>query len=314
MSTPPGQYSTLDELTAASGPAPAAHAAAEPPFQSQTEPPAITLGAKGGPAISLDAVYITQDDFLQLSVWNSNPALTSVTVQIRMLKPDGQIVITASSISGLTSDRTQNVETFGQLEGFILGVVVGPPGVAVLRGQTFVNVALVRGTPAAPLMTEVLLADYLTSALQPSWPYGRVFSAVEGPGWVHTIASAAPAPGNQAAIVQPPNTRWRVISIETSLQTSNFPGPRTVVLDIIDAVGNTVMLIPAAAQQTASLTWNYTFGSNLSLFQANVYLSAPIAATQTMGAGTQFEVGAQALNVADQFGVTTMAVEEWIDV
>jgi hypothetical protein len=314
MSTPPGQYDSLDALDAATIPAAPPLAETPAPFASQTQPPAITFGATGGPSVAMEGFWITPDDSLQIRVWNSNVNLTSVTVQVRILRPDGSLDTQQFTINNVTSNRVVNQQAFTQLEGFIVAAVIGPPGVAVARGQTFVNLAVVRGSVTNPLMMLVLLSDYLTSAVQPSWPFGRVVSAVEGAGYSYAPSGAVPGAGQDTQIIVPPSTRWQVLSGHTHLVTSAAAGNRQVALFVFQG-GAVSWNVAAPATQPPSAGYDYTwapgcpYGATIATVQ-----TAPLGDPTIVGAGSNITTQTQGIAAGDQYTALTLSVVEWIDV
>jgi hypothetical protein len=314
MSSPTGSFDTIDSFAASVGSDAPLASAAPAPFQSQTEEPLIGFAATGAPSVSMPGFYITPDDSIQMSVWNSAAALTSVSFQLRVLKPNGTIVIEEHTINNVTSDRTQNSILFQQLEGFLVGAVVGPSGVALSRGQTFVQVAVIRGSPQSPLMTMVLVADYLTSAYQPSWPFGQPGSATDGAGFIYQPVGGQPPVGGNASIVQPAGTRWKIHSIMSQLQTSAAVGNRQFQFRIL--TGSPFGWIStAAATQAASLTYNYQIapGTNLDATVPQTQ-TMPLPTDLILRGGVTLETTAIGLQAGDQFTPVGVLVEEWLDV
>ncbi len=314
MSTAPGNYDNLDQLTAASEPAPAPALADGLPPGPPSPAQDFTFVAEGRPGVSMPGFLITPDDSIELRVWNSNAALTSVTMQLRVLKPDGTIVIEAYTLQGLTADRTQNTLAVNQLSGYLVGAVVGPPGVALQRGQTFVNVAVVRGTIQNPLMVEVLIADYMTSSFQPGWPYGRQLSAVDGSGFATTRLGTAVPPGYESALIQPANTRWAMQSVVVTLTTSAAAGNRSVTLSCINSIG-AVFVVTAPTTQGPSTQIEYTFGAGVPLISTGPLSQyIPIPQGLVLSQIAQFHTATASLQTGDQYHQMAATVEEWIDV
>ena len=314
MGVPAGSYDNLDSLNAGSSSQVSDQPPAPAPFDSKTIPPSIIFTPTGGPSASMQAFYLTPDDNVQLTVWNGNAALTSVTLQLRILRPDGTIVITAATLANLTSNRTANTLSFSQLEGFLVGAVVGPPGVALASGQTFCNLAVVRGTPQSPIMSMVLLADYLTSATQPGWPYGRVASAVDGPGFVKVVNGAIPNPNTGAVLTQPAGTRWRVTALRLSLATDATAGNRLVSLDIAPGAGLTWKVSSVAAQPPSS-TYFYSYAAGVNWQSADptqqvMPIPPDLVIANSSGVNALFSGG----GAGDQMSAITAQIEEWIDV
>lgn len=224
----------------------------------QTQAAGVTFAAAGMALASMPGEYININDLVQMTAWNSAPGLASLSAQVRIMRADGELITTTLAIGSLTHDRLPNVGTITQTEGFIVGVVVGPVGVALTRGQCFVQVSVVRGTGANQVTTLGLVADYVTSTFPPSWPNGTYRSSTEGPGWTHVAVGPAPGPGAFPSIQVPQNGKWRVISAFYNWQSSAVAGARAMGLIIAEPAG-TIYLALAAFTQAASLLWSYNF-------------------------------------------------------
>ena len=274
MSTPPGQYDTLDAITAAAVPT-ATPLAETPDTVAETALSSnITWGMQGEPSVAMRGVYITPDDTIVLSARNSNAALTSVIATLRILNPDGNIQTAQITLNGLSADRTANVGYAAQMAGMLTGVMISPPAIALSRGQTYVTVVLVRGGVAHPLYSETLVSDYLSSGFQPSWPEGQLRAPTDGAGYIYPITGAMPLPGTPASIVQPALTRWRPLSMSVSGTTSISVGAREFYC-FAQFASTLLFESPAVAEQTASELVQYTCAVAMPA-------AAPNPASQTM--------------------------------
>lgn len=314
MAIPPGNYDGLAALDAASAPADPAVTADGLPSAPAQPASVFSFVAEGRPVVSMSGFLLTLDDNIQLTVWNSNAALASVTMQLRILKPDGTIVIGAYTLNNLTSNRAANVLSVNQLEGYLVAAVVGPPGVTLGRGQTFASVAVVRGTPANPYMVETLIADYLTSAFQPSWPQGEMRSAVEGAGFLYSALEGFPGLATNLALALPAATRWRVSALETILTTSAAAGNRQVNFQITQG-GQAIFRGYALNTQGPSQTITYDYGVNLPLAAIGALSqTVPLPDALFISAPAQITTQNTNLQAGDSFNGLTVAVEEWINV
>jgi hypothetical protein len=314
MSTPPGNYDNLDALAAApvEPGAPLADASAATPPQSVA--PVIALPPAGNLQVSMPGLYITPDDTIQFTCVNGNPALTSIAAVVRVLRPDGSIETQPIVITGLTSDRVANVALAPQMDGWILGIRVGQLNAGTSRGQTYTTVALIRGSLNNPLFTITLVQDYVSSNFKPSWPYGALRSAVDGPGFITTYAGVEPAAGADCVVQQPPAVRWRVISATTTLVTNAVVSNRSPTLQLASG-GVVVGQYPTAAVVPASSTINLTWASGLTpLGPFNNYQAAPLPEGAIIAASGVVSTLTQAIEAGDQYHFLTLLVEEWIDV
>lgn len=183
-------------------------------------PPAVAQWtAPGGPSLSVQCCYVTTDDTFKLTVWNSVSTLTHLSVQLKLMKPDGTVVTQQATINNLTFGRAPNVLTFGQTEGFVFAVCMAPAAVALNRGQVYVNLSIIRGSVTDQLQVEPLFADYLTSGMQPGYPNYRVMASTEGSGYVTSYQQAQVA-GADIQLNSPFNVRWRVMGVTANLSAA----------------------------------------------------------------------------------------------
>jgi len=314
MSTPPGQYDTLDQLAAASEAAPPAATFDNLPAAPAAPAADFSFVAEGRPSVSMPGFLITVDDSLVFSAWNSNPTLQAVTMQLRVMKPDGTLVIQAYTISHLTADRTQNSVTAQQLSGYLVGVDVGPPGVALARGQCYVNVVVMRGTATNPLLMQTLLADYVTSAFQPAFPYGSPRSALDGRGYIYTFVSANPGAGADLQFQQPLNTVWKISAIQYSLATDSTVGSRTTALHIFDSLQQ-AFLQQQPGTQPPGTTYAYQYGAGIT--QSDLVVtnpSSPLPDEFSVAAPLTYATETTNKGGSDQYSAMSIVVEEWINV
>lgn len=336
MGSPTGSFDTLDAFDAASAPQDltASDQAPAPADQSQLDVinpasgpdlsatpspaaapiPLLTMGSTGSPGLSVPALYITLDDNVQLTVWNSNPTLTTLQFQLRILKPDGTIVIGSFTLQNLTADRTPNSISVGQVEGFILGAVLAPPGVAVVNGECWITLSLIRGTAASPLMVQQLVADYFSSGSQPGWPTTAFQSAVDGAGKVYKLLGPVPAAGADAVIPQPANTRWLVTAIAVHLVTSAAVGNRTVSMLLNFGTGPSLTL-PAPAVQAPSTGVDYSYAPGIVTSGADplhqlIALPSPLL----LGHMVSITTSTTGIQPGDQYTGIALGLQEWIDV
>jgi hypothetical protein len=272
------------------------------------------MGATGSPGLSVAAVYITLDDNVSLIAWNSNPALTTLQLQLRILKPDGSIVITSQTLQGITADKLPAVVTLGQLEGFILGAAIAPPAVTLVTGECWIKVSVIRGAPGNPLMVMPLVADYVSSGNHPGWPSNALGRAVDGAGKVKAVQGNVPLVGTDASITVPTNTRWQVLAVSAALTTSALAGNRQVTLTGFPN-GLSAWTVPAPAAQPPSTQFFYTFAPGLpALSNVASQQAAPLPSPTFLEAGDVMTTETIAFRPSDQWTPLTVAVVEWIDV
>lgn len=85
-----------------------------------------------------------------------------------------------------------------------------------------------------------------------------------GRGFQETSVVTSPAAGLGFTITIPGKYYERVQALTFTLVTGSNAANRAVLLSVLDGNGNTVLSIPAAAVQTASLTRTYSYLANMS--------------------------------------------------
>ena len=309
-----GSFASPDDLVDVADDSAAAEPETAAPFASQTQSPQIVWGAQGQPTLAQPGLYVTAADALQISCWNSIANLPSVDVFVRFMQLDGTVTIQQFSLQNPNSGRVINQVSYSQTEGFILAVAVGPPAINNSRGSLYVNVALIRGAAGSPQMVTVLIADYVSTAMQPGWPQGRIRSAVEGPGLALQHSGTPPGLGTPASYTQPDTVRWSILAVGVTLTTIAGGGNRTVRLKI-NLGGGAPLLFGSPAVQGQSEFITYTWGQGLPLLvTADGSQQSPLPQGLTAVQNTDFETDTPGLQAGDSFSALLIQVEEWIDV
>ena len=280
----------------------------------QTAAPNITFAAQNVQPPQQAGIYVDVNDSVQVTVWNSNPALTSVTVQLRTLLLDGTLQTTQVQVNNIPATRTATVQAILPGECFILSAICGPPGVPNLRGQTFVNCTLIRGSGASAVTLFTLFADYLTAGMAPEWPNGRVLSSLDGPGYVYIVSGPAPGPGVAPGLAQPANAQWRVLGVRAELVTSATAGNRQVgfawklpsLLIAFEVYSNN--------EQPASTDWFYSSAPGVAFTPSANPAQVMPSPVDFMVIGNDLLVLCNGLQATDNFSAVTALVEEWIAV
>jgi hypothetical protein len=174
-------------------------------------------------------VYITNRDALQVSAASSQ-AGEALVVSWRVLKADGHVAFSQFTMP-ISSDRALNLHKENLPEGFLLSLSC-KAAVATTRGQTFARIFLTTsglggGQPAAMLMS-----DYVTTAMAPGFPNGRILAPSEGPGNLRVVPVANPAFGQDWNLTVPTNARWRFVYARATLNTDASAAQRFVQFDI----------------------------------------------------------------------------------
>jgi len=310
---PVGSYDSLAALDAAAiAPAPAPASWPENISFTQGGSLADQLGASF--TTTQPGLYLTPDDTITFSVWNSNAALTSIDLVLRVLKPDGTLVMTRMGISNLTHDITANVAQMAQLEGFLVSCIVSGVNVGVARGQCYTRAQITRGSPPDVLVVDQLFADYVTTGNSPQWPEGALLSGVDGHGYFTHYQVGAAAQGAEITLQQPAGVRWRVVAITVELATSGQAGNRTVSFEIFQG-GTLVYVVMGGVPLPPNTVGIWSLASGVSLVTAlQSIMTVPLPVDFKISNQASISTVTLGLQNLDRWEFLQVQVEEWIDV
>lgn len=256
------------------------------------------------------AVYVDPNDVLQVGC-ASNQSSEVVTVSYRLLRADGELILGQFQLFPLAF-RAIVTKQEPLAEGFLLSVSC-KAAVATTRGQTFVRVFLTDSSLGAGQPSYMLMADYVTTAMAPAHPNGRVLAPSEGPGWYHTAFGFTNIGVATASASVPLNARFRIQAGNFVGQTDAVVGNRTAQLSII--VGGTIgWSVVCPTFQTASQVITYYYGGvqvrdTINLAIGN--LALPL--NMTLLANDQIQVRLANPDAGDTIASAGVAIEEWLD-
>lgn len=257
------------------------------------------------------ALYVTVDDVLRIAAASSqtNEVVTVTTRLLRAL--DGKFVVQQFTIQP-GSNRAVVTKDNALTEGFLISASC-QASVATTRGQTFVRLMLTPSAAGKGQPAQMLMADYVTTAIAPGYPNGRIVSPQEGPGWVHSLFQAAPGTGNQWTFTVPSNARWKPTCIFSSLVTNGAAGNRFPSLAI--NVGGIEVYIGLAEQAVPAGTTALWFASKTRNAPAATLpdIWVPIPADLVNLAGDSLGSFTIGMNAGDAWTGPQIAVEEWLD-
>jgi hypothetical protein len=258
-------------------------------------------------------LYVTVDDVLLASA-ASSATNELVTISYRLLRASDATVVYGQFTLAPPSTRAVQQQVQQLAEGFLLSVSCQAK-VATTRGQTFVRLmlnpkALGIGQPA-----QMLMADYVTTALAPGYPNGRVLAPTEGPGYFVSYQLSSPAPGVEFQFNVPANVRWRIQSLHAILFTDAVAGNRFAEL-LVFQNGNGIARIPGSVAIPASATAHLTWGPGGSLQSDSspyLYMPLPTGLILNTTSGSFFQSHTIGLDAGDEWLLPLLGVEEWLD-
>lgn len=257
-------------------------------------------------------LYVSVDDKLVVAAASSQTNEV-ITVNYRLLRAADGVIVPGQFTVTPAATRAITVQQQQLAEGFLLSVSV-KAAVATTRGMTFVRAFLGAGPFGAGQPSYMLMADYVTTAMAPAHPNGRVLAPTEGPGNVYSVRAVHAPAGTQWSITVPANARWRVQSIQSQLVTSATVANRDVFL-VISSFTDIVTIIPNNTTQLAGLSVFYCWADGVP-FQGDSFSHdlQPLPRGIIVLPNYVLTTNVNLMQAADQwsdFAVTW--VEEWLD-
>jgi hypothetical protein len=262
------------------------------------------------------ALYVTADDVLLASAASSQ-ANEVVTINIRRLDANDARPHVEQFVVKPGSNRTVISKSNPLAEGFILSISC-QAAVATTRGQTFLRVALGNAAAGATSPVQMLMADYVTTAMAPAHPNGRVLAPTEGPGWVHPFQLSNPAAGADWNFIVPANARLRLQAFSAIFSTSAQVATRSPILDIGSGATPFAFRMPSNFGHAASTIATYSGGAAAAMppQPANAgVITIPVLTGVILSGITTDSVSMATVNIQtlDQWTQVVLSVEEWLD-
>lgn len=279
-------------------------------YTSPAPPNAVTWQTKrvGPPS----PIYVQRDDILVAAAATSQGAEV-VTINYRLLLAEGTVKIGQLTIAPPTG-RSLVATSLPLAEGWLLSVSA-KCAVATTRGQTFARVFLNRAALGQGEPGYMLMADYVTTAMAPSFPNGRIIQPVEGPGTLSAIQITGITTGHDWIVDVPTNARWRIQCVTAQLVTSAVVANRLPQL-VVEIAGFNVLFVPApasiAAGKTVQLSWQP--GGTVQSDAQPAY-AAPLPDGLVLGSTPTAVLSSLTQNIqaGDQWTGVQVAFEEWLD-
>jgi len=257
------------------------------------------------------AVFLTGDDNLQLSSWNSLTGV-GVTIAGRVLGLDGHsrpFVHTATP----NTDRTiaSIVRKLG--EGWLTEFTVFVSAAAPILGQTFVRVQIVRGLEAATQVLATLGAGYITAVQPLAWPGCAVARSIEGPGALRSITGTNPAAGVDIAETVPTGAVWRLLSFFARFVADATVMSRQPVLSFDDGTSD-YFRTDTPQNQTASQTNDWVAAPGME--RLTLFVNSRSWGTPTdvrFRGGHRILITTGSIQAGDNWGAPQLWVEEWLE-
>jgi len=239
--------------------------------------------------------------YLRIQAWANKVTTIYVTVVTR----DGISLFTLTT----TSDRIRRTfET--RLSSLPIAVAVETLASDDRLSEIYCRVFLRVGGMTAFTLVEGRLA--YTKLL--SWPPGEFRESIVGPGTLRSVLGTDPAVGVEVSETVPTNTRWLLRGMRVTLVTDATVIARTVRL-LIDDGANTLFLLPAQTNQSASYSFNYhavPLGYQPAAVGLEITIPLPPVGILLLQ-GWRIRTLTSNFQVGDDYGAPRMLIEEWLE-
>lgn len=286
-----------------------------PPPREQVHVAAPAIAAGGKVITSPFQFFADGSETLRLRVWSS--LVTTVGLQGRWLRTTNDVHPFRHDFA-TTADRLPIEFNIPIDAGYMLNCSLGILGATITSiGQTFVQLALIRGRGDAGIEVGTILQGYVATSHWLGFPGSPIQHSKEGPGHVHIENSVAPVAGANAGIGVPEHAYWRVHSVHGSLVTDTTVTNRFPHLTCFSGVVNPVWKTQAPFPMVASSGFNFFWMPNVPYGPAATQIADCVEIPLPEPCiGLSLEVirtDTPNLQAGDQWSALRLRVEEWLD-
>ncbi len=203
--------------------------------------------------------YLRPFQRYEIHSWCSVAGIT-LSIPGLILTPSGSVQEIAE-IHEPNADRSEASDLFFLPEGFLLHLQVSVKAGALLPGECFVTVHIVRGLAGASVRVSTLFADYVTPLVSPTYPVSGINQSVSQTGAVKSITGTDPIAGAEISETVPVNARWLLHTLQLELVTAVGGANRTITLKITDGA-NTILQCASTTVIPPSQTWCLCYSVN----------------------------------------------------
>lgn len=253
--------------------------------------------------------YIDNNDRLVVEATSSVVA-TVFRVQLRILRPGEGILEWRQDIK-IEAFRVTQVSVFALPEGFLLGLDVSTPEIAVGGSWNYAQVGLARGPGGTPDVFHGLAQGYIDGPYSLFWPGGVYRLPSDGVGLSVISPSLDPAAGAEAAVPVRSNAAWLLRNLTITLVTDATAVSRRFGLKVTRS-GGTILKTASGTVQNASLTFDYhvaSWGESGGDRNGQILVNWP--ADFRLRAGDIITTETALLQAGDNFSAIRVTVDEW---
>jgi len=254
---------------------------------------------------------VTGEDNLRIRSFCSQTGVT-LSVDVRLADAAG-VVSVASHQHTPNSDRTVRVQDIALPQGYILNMVVRVVAGAVVNGQCYVVVELIRGFTGATIVLGQLLGGYVLSQQGLAWPGSAIEPSTAGQGAAGFVNLALGGAGTEVLATVPAGARWAVdmaflVYVSTTGATVY---PR---LSYLDALGNLIYITRCASAVAAPASTNYIYARGGGEGIDNgAHVFQPLAIDVLLRAGSRIQTLTSGMALADSYAAARVSIREWLE-
>lgn len=199
-------------------------------------------------------------DFLRLSATTLD-ATGALTLNGRLVDTTG-VIRPFNLTMTFSGAGTQTAKTTPLMDGWIMGFTCYVSSGTITDGEVQATIEVVQGSGTGATSVMCLASGEVTNVRKlglGAWPHGQTSSSPMGLPVATTIASLTPpAANNDFSIDVPAGKIWHITSVMATYHTDNTVANRELTLILQNGI-STGAYLPSGVNQTASLTWNYTW-------------------------------------------------------
>ncbi|MBA7544423.1 hypothetical protein ES705_36779 [subsurface metagenome] len=253
--------------------------------------------------------YLRPFERIEIRSWCSVAGVV-LGVHGLILTPQG-IVQEIAEVHSPNSDRSEASSLYFMSEGFLLHLQIRIESGAILPGECFVTVHIIRGLGGAGVRVSTLFSDYVTPLVAPTYPVSGINQSTSGVGAVRSITGTDPAAGAEISETVPANAKWEILAVRFTLVTLAVAGDRVIHLQLDDGT-NIFSDVCVSTVHAASITKIYNFANFGSTQLAPIdCLYIPLPPLPLL-AGYRIQTSTENLAVDDDFSAPQLLVKEWL--
>ena len=260
-----------------------------------------------------NSVLVGLEDTVYALVWSSINN-TSLTVNLRVLLPDGSVSLNAYTV--FTDGFRRGLPAiFPVGQGLLLGAMVNAYTTNVIkRGQVYVQLMIQRGgLRLTTQFTQLLCGGYVTTETAIGFPFPNNEPSMSGRGNLRVIVGTTPSPDGEISETVPFGAVWKLHSLWYSLSTASAVASRFTTLSFLDTTPSVFAQIVMPISQPEGVISFYNWSTGVAFGNAgNTLVTSPLPSDLLLTPGMSFTTVTLGIQPGDQYSPPQYLVEEWL--